>query len=64
MSRAVSAVSTLTQAVRDRLDPDGAKARAEERRQQEARAVERRLDLRWMLGDVRGRRILANLLTR
>ena len=59
-----TALSSISQGVRDRLDPEAAKRRQEAARDQEIRAAERRMDLRWLLGDARGRRIAALLLSR
>lgn len=60
----MSASRKVFQGVRDLIDPQAAKARKEAEADLARRTAERRLDLRWMLGDARGRRIAANLLTR
>lgn len=50
------------QAVRDRMDPDAAKVRLAAEELAQKRAIQRMLDIRWLMGDERGRRIVYQLL--
>ncbi len=55
---------SVLQGARDIIDPAGAEKRRKEAEEQKARDALRRLDLRWMMGDPRGRRIMSELLAR
>ena len=52
------------QGARDIIDPAGAEKRRKDAEDQKARDALRRLDLRWLMADVRGRRIISELLAR
>ncbi len=52
------------QSVRDIIRPAQAKARKEAAAQAALRAAEERMDLRWLLSDPRGKRIVARILSR
>ena len=54
----------ILQGARDIIDPAGAEKRKKEAEEQKARDALRRMDLRWMMADVRGRRIMSELLAR
>lgn len=52
------------QGARDIIDPGAAKRRAAAEEAARIAAAERRLDLRWLMADARGRRIVGRLLAR
>lgn len=52
------------QPIRDLLDPQGKKQREDAAKKLQAAAAERRLDLRWLMSDARGRRIVRRELAR
>lgn len=60
----MSMVRAALQGARDIIDPAGAEKRRKEAEEQKARDALRRLDLRWLMADPRGRRIMSDLLAR
>lgn len=60
----MSMVRAALQGARDIIDPAGAEKRRKEAEDQKARDALRRLDLRWLMGDVRGRRFVSEFLAR
>jgi len=57
-------ISKALQGARDILHPAAAKARKAAEADAKHRALEERLDLRWLLSDARGRRIASRILSR
>ncbi len=53
---------SVLQPIRDIINPAGKIAREEDEKKRKLRQAERRLDLRWLMGDARGRRIVRVLL--
>lgn len=52
------------QGARDIIDPDAAKQRKKDEEDRKAYDAQRRMDLRWLMADPRGRRIMSDLLAR
>lgn len=52
------------QGARDIIDPKGAEQRKKDAEERKVRDNTRRMDLRWLMGDTRGRRIVSDLLAR
>lgn len=60
----MSAIRSVLQGARDIIDPKGAAKRKAEEEERKLADATRRLDLRWLMADARGRRIAADLLAR
>ena len=60
----MSAIRSVLQGARDIIDPKGAAKRKAEEDERKLADATRRMDLRWLMSDARGRRIAADLLAR